>query len=162
MDLHGHRPPGLTAKRRTQRQGLRDGLSHQAQLVAQNVGNNGFFLSSGGTLTPQPRLYCEQIIYPSGAGSEDDSEVTPFPQLYDGDSLTVHSVKRVKSTKPGVTRALVTQVDKNGDRMLYYVTGADAEDMLERFKTLDDNPMLKKIYRQMGASILRQELDRNP
>ncbi len=89
-----------------------------------------------------------------------DDETTVFTSLVDTGTMTLWSVSPVKPTKNGriPPMAKVVMLDAKGNRLIYFVKGKEARNMLSRAQALGSNSVTRKIYQKTGLAGLLLKL----
>jgi hypothetical protein len=92
--------------------------------------------------------------------NDPDDDTTMFMDAIDHASLSIWRATEAPEKEPGVKRARVEMIDAKGERMIFYMEGPEAEDVIRRVGILDKNPVVRNLYEKTGmAGILRQMMD---
>ena len=117
-------------------------------------GNIRRFNIQGSRNTP---LVLAQIAFARGPGGkfllDPEKETTFFTSLVDTSTMTLWSVNPVKPAEDDKNKlpvARVVMLDAKGNRLIYFVKGKDARDMLSRASVLGQNRVAQKIYQKTG------------
>ncbi|MCX7935220.1 MAG: hypothetical protein N3A66_08190 [Planctomycetota bacterium] len=81
-----------------------------------------------------------------------EDETTPLPQFFDHATGSLYRVTEAPARQEGVKRARVELLDAKGERLIFFVEGEQAEEMLARTAVLERHPALRRIFEQTGAA----------
>ena len=112
--------------------------------------------------TPWQALILLFARRPDGTFLHDPAdETTPLPQFFDHETGSLHRVSEAPARQEGVRRARVEMLDAKGERLIFFVEGEQAEEMLARAAILDRHPTLRRIFDRTGAAglILQMQKD---